>query len=146
MSLADRRRGAEYLEGAHAVSKRRACQVVGIPRSTKRRPSGRIEEVALVSEIHRLSERYPRFGYRTIHHRLKTAGWRVGRERIRLLRRPEWGLRGAESAAKDSEAASPRNQHDGCPPGSASEPRVELRPRGGPDDGWEDTSLLDRDR
>ncbi len=89
VSLADRRRGAEYLEGAHAVSERRACQVVEIARSTKRRPSGRIEEVALVTEIHSLSERYPRFGYRKIFHRLQTAGWRVGRERVRLLRRRE---------------------------------------------------------
>jgi transposase InsO family protein len=89
VSLADRRRGAEYLEGEHAVSERRACQVVEIARSTKRRPSGRIEEAALVSKIHDLSERYPRFGYRKIFHRLKAAGWRVGRERVRLIRRRE---------------------------------------------------------
>ena len=99
VSLADRRRGAEYLECAHAVSERRVCQVVGIARSTKRRPSGRIEEVALVSEIHALSERYPRFGYRKIHHRLKASGWRVARERVRLLRRRE-GLRVPQRAPK----------------------------------------------
>jgi len=72
VSLADRRRGAKYLEGANAVSERRACQVVGIARSTKRRLSGRIEEIALLSEIHALSEHYPRFGYRKIFDRLKT--------------------------------------------------------------------------
>ncbi len=99
VSLADRRRGAEYLEGAHAVSERRVCQVVGIARSTKRRLSGRIEEIALLSEIHALSERYPRFGYRKIFDRLKTAGWRVGRERVRLLRRRE-GLRVPRKAPK----------------------------------------------
>ncbi len=87
VSLADRRRGAKYLEGANAVSERRACQVVGIARSTKRRPSGRTEETALVTEIHWLSEQYPRFGYRKIYDRLKGSGWRVGRERVRLLRR-----------------------------------------------------------
>jgi transposase InsO family protein len=43
----------------------------------------------LLSEIHALSERYPRFGYRKIYYRLKASGWRVGRERIRLLRRRE---------------------------------------------------------
>ena len=48
VSLADRRRGAEYLEGTHTVSERRACQVVGVARSTKRRPSGRIGEVTLL--------------------------------------------------------------------------------------------------
>ncbi len=89
VSLADRRRGAEYLEGAHAVSERRVCRVVEIARSTKRRPSGRIEEVALVAQIHMLSERYPRFGYRKVYDRLKVSGWSVGRERVRLLRRRE---------------------------------------------------------
>ncbi len=77
MSLADRRGGAEYLEGAFAVSERRACRVLEIARSTKRRPSGRIEEVRLLSEIHRLSEQYPRFGYRKIYDRLKGSGWQV---------------------------------------------------------------------
>ncbi len=99
VSLADRRRGAEYLEGTCAMSERRACRVVGIARSTKRRPSGRIEEVALVAKIHELSEQYPRFGYRKIHDRLKASGWRVGRERIRLLRRRE-GLRVSQKAPK----------------------------------------------
>jgi transposase InsO family protein len=99
VSLAERRRGAEYLEGAHAVSERRACQVVAIARSTKRRPSGCIEAVRLLSEIHRLSERYPRFGYRKIYDRLKGSGWRVGREQVRLLRRRE-GLKVPKKAAK----------------------------------------------
>jgi transposase InsO family protein len=89
VSLAERRRGAEYLEGAHAVSERRVCQVVEIARSTKRRPSGCIEEVALLAEIQMLSEQYPRFGYRKIYDRLKGSGWRVGREQVRLLRRRE---------------------------------------------------------
>jgi len=89
VSLADRRRGAEYLEGAHAVSERRVCQVVGISRSTKRRASGCSKEFALLAEIHVLSEQYPRFGYRKIYDRLKGAGWRVGREQVRLLRRRE---------------------------------------------------------
>lgn len=99
VSLADRRRGAEYLESAHEVSERRACQVVGIARSTKRRPSGRVEEAALVAKIHELSEQYPRFGYRKIYDRLKTAGWCVGRERVRLIRRRE-GLRVPQKAPK----------------------------------------------
>jgi transposase InsO family protein len=99
VSLADRRRGAEYLEGAHAVSERRACQVVEIARSTKRRPSGHIEAMRLLSEIHALSNCYPRFGYRKIYDRLKTSGWRVGREQIRLLRRRE-GLKVPKKAPR----------------------------------------------
>ena len=92
VSLAERRRGAEYWEQGHAVSERRACQVVEIARSMKRRPSGRIEEAKLVGRIHELSEQYPRFGYRKIFHLLRSGGWKVGRERVRLVRRRE-GLR-----------------------------------------------------
>lgn len=92
MSLADRRRAAEHLEGTFATSERRACRVVGIARSTKRRPSGRTEDAALITRIHELSERYPRFGYRKIYDRLKWLGWSISRERVRLLRRRE-GLR-----------------------------------------------------
>ncbi len=99
VSLADRRRGAEHLERTLVVSERRACQVVEIARSTKRRPSGRVEENKLVMKIHELSERYPRFGYRKIFDRLKTSGWRVGREQVRLLRRRE-GLRVPQKAVK----------------------------------------------
>jgi transposase InsO family protein len=99
VSLADRRRGAKHLEQVLGVSERRACRVVEIARTTKRRPSGRIEENALVRKIHELSERYPRFGYRKIFDRLKTLMWRVGRERVRLLRRRE-GLRVPQKAPK----------------------------------------------
>ena len=99
VSLAERRRAAEHLERTHAISERRACKVIEIARSTKRRPSGRTEEIDLMTAIHRLSERYPRFGYRKIFHRLQTAGWRVGRERVRLLRRRE-GLRVARRGPK----------------------------------------------
>lgn len=101
VSLADRRRRAEYLEEAFAVSERRACRVVGIARSTKRRPSGRIEEAALVRKIHNLSALYPRWGYRKIFDRLKTLGWSVARERVRLIRRRE-GLRVPQKARKQS--------------------------------------------
>jgi putative transposase len=66
VSLAEQRRGAEHLEAKHGVSERRACQVIEISRSSKRRPSGRIEEATLVHRVHELSQLYPRFGYRKI--------------------------------------------------------------------------------
>ncbi len=99
VSLAERRRAAEHLESAFAVSERRSCRVVEIARSTKRRPSGRIEDQELIAKIHALSEQYPRFGYRKIHWRLKSAGIRVSRERVRLIRRQE-GLRVPQKAVK----------------------------------------------
>jgi len=89
VSLADQRRGAEHLEAQHGVSERRACQVVGIARSTKRRPSGRIEEAKLVRRVHELTERYPRYGYRKIHAILRSEGTAIGRDRLRLIRKRE---------------------------------------------------------
>jgi putative transposase len=99
VSLAERRRGADHLEAEHGVSERRACQVAGIARSTKRRPSGRIEESRLVRRVHELSERYPRWGYRKIHGILRTEGKAIGRDRLRLLRKRE-GLQVARKARK----------------------------------------------
>jgi len=89
VSLAERRRGAEHLEAEHGVSERRACQVIGIARSTKRRPSGRIEEAKLVRRVHELTARYPRFGYRKIHAVLRAEGFALGRDRLRLIRKRE---------------------------------------------------------
>jgi hypothetical protein len=58
VSLAERWRGAEHLEAENGVSERRACEVIGIWRSSKRRPSGRIEEAKLIRRVHELTERY----------------------------------------------------------------------------------------
>lgn len=99
VSLADQRRGAEHLEAQHGVSERRACQVVGIARSTKRRPSGRIEEARLVRRVHELTERYPRFGYRKIHAVLRGEAFAIGRDRLRLIRKRE-GLQVARKQRK----------------------------------------------
>jgi putative transposase len=89
VSLTERRRGAEHLESKLGVSERRACKVIGIARSTKRRPSGRIEEANLVRRVHELTERYPRFGYRKIHAVLRGEGFAIGRDRLRLIRKRE---------------------------------------------------------
>ena len=99
VSLAERRRGAEHLEAEHGVSERRACQVIGIWRSSKRRPSGRIEEARLVRRVHELTDRYPRFGYRKIHAVLRGEGFAIGRDRLRLIRKRE-GLQVARKQRK----------------------------------------------
>jgi len=40
-----------------------------------------------MTRINELSEKYPRFGYRKIHYKLKEEGWHVGREDVRLIRK-----------------------------------------------------------
>ena len=50
---------------------------------------GSLKETALVKRIHELSSDYPRFGYRKIFEKLIREGIRVGRERVRLIRKRE---------------------------------------------------------
>jgi putative transposase len=75
------------------VSQRRACEVLGQPRSTQRyaaRPSDE-EETRLVQRLHELVRQYPRYGYRLMTAKLRQEGWRVNFKRIyRLWRREGW--------------------------------------------------------
>ena len=89
VSLAARRHAASYLQDEYPVSERRACRVLHLPRSTKRRTPGSLEKTALVKRIHELSFEYPRFGYRKVFEKLIREGIRVGRERVRLIRKRE---------------------------------------------------------
>jgi putative transposase len=77
------------LQEAYSVSERRACVVLSLHRSSARRQPGHDQARELVARIHALSERYPRFGYRKIYYRLQLEGWRVSRERVRLMRKQE---------------------------------------------------------
>ena len=75
---------------AHGVSERRACQMLGQPRSTQRYQAPEVseEEKRLVVRIHELVRNYPRYGYRFITAKLRQEGWRVNFKRIyRLWRR-----------------------------------------------------------
>ena len=78
-----------YVEQTYGVSERRACRVLALHRSTKRRQPGMSEGHELVARIHALSERYPRFGYRKIYTLLKGEHWGVSRETVRRLRQRE---------------------------------------------------------
>jgi putative transposase len=89
VSLAVKRQAAGYLEQTHGVRERRACRVLSVHRSTKRRQPGDQEHGALRARIHALSERYPRFGYRKIYALLKGDQWHVSRETVRRLRKRE---------------------------------------------------------
>ena len=89
VSLAAKRQVAAYLEQTHRVSERRACQVLVLHRSTKRRQPGGQEQEALLARIHALSERYP----------LKGEQWHVSRETVRRLRKRE-GLQVVKKARK----------------------------------------------
>jgi len=72
------------------VSQRRACEVLGQPRSTQRYEARTDTEEAqrLVTRMHALVRKYPHYGSRMITAKLRQEGWRVNFKRIyRLWRR-----------------------------------------------------------
>lgn len=76
--------------GKGTVSERRACRVLGQPRSTQRRTRHVPEdEPRLVRRIIELATRYGRYGYRRITMMLREEGWRVNHKRIERLWRQE---------------------------------------------------------
>ena len=75
------------------VSERRACRVMGQPRSTQRHRVGICEgEVRLVARIVELAKAYGRYGYRRITALLHREGWRVNHKKVERIWRQE-GLR-----------------------------------------------------
>ena len=75
------------------VSERRACRVLGQPRSVQRyHPQSSWEEEVLRADIVRLASNYGRYGYRRITALLWAEGWRVNRKRVERIWREE-GLR-----------------------------------------------------
>ncbi len=75
------------------VSERRACKVIGQPRSTQRYTSHKLDkDGTLLGEIVALSEKNPRYGYRRVWALLRREGWRVNKKRVHRLWR-EAGLK-----------------------------------------------------
>jgi transposase InsO family protein len=77
------------LQDSFEVSERRACRVLGQPRSTQRQePTPREGEGRLVERMLELVRLHPRFGYRRVWALLRAGGFRVNRKRVyRLWRR-----------------------------------------------------------
>jgi len=76
--------------GRDKVSERRACRVLGQPRSTQRRtPPVPDDEPRLVHEMIELATQSGRYGYRLVTGLLREDGWRVNHKRIERLWRRE---------------------------------------------------------
>jgi len=72
------------------VSERRACQVLGQPRSTQRHVRKVPEDEELLAEqIVALASQYGRYGYRRITALLRNEGWRVNHKRVERIWRQE---------------------------------------------------------
>lgn len=72
------------------VSERRACEVVGQPRSTQRyEPLVAKDEAVLVERMHEEVRHHPRYGYRRVWALLRADGWKVNRKRVYRLWKKE---------------------------------------------------------
>jgi putative transposase len=76
--------------GRDVVSERRACRVLGQPRSTQRREAHvPDDEPALVRRMVALATEYGRYGYRRVTALLRAEGFRVNHKRVERLWRRE---------------------------------------------------------
>ena len=76
--------------GPDRVSERRACRVLGQPRSTQRYKSKRpSQDQSLLKEMRRITARHPRYGCPRVHHELTEKGWSVNRKRVHRLWKQE---------------------------------------------------------
>ena len=67
MTAAQRRQAVRHLRDTFGVSERRACRVLGQPRSTQRQvPKAKEEEGRLLAQMLELVRQHPRYGYRRI--------------------------------------------------------------------------------
>jgi putative transposase len=103
MASPERRRAAvSYLMKRHAVSERKACQLVDQNRSTQRyQAPAPEEEIRLVRATNELATKHPRWYYRMVWQLFRSDGWKVNRKRIERRWRLE-GHRVPPAQAKDS--------------------------------------------
>ena len=87
----DRRRQAvKQVIEAMDVSERRACRVLGQPRSTQRYPKVAPEDEELLREkVIELASQYGRYGYRRVTTLLRNQGWIVNHKRVERIWREE---------------------------------------------------------
>jgi putative transposase len=90
VTASQRRQAVRQLQETFGVSQRRACRVLGQPRSTQRQtPKTSEEEERLVGRMLELVRQHPRWGYRRITVMLRREGWRVNRKRVYRLWRQQ---------------------------------------------------------
>jgi transposase InsO family protein len=90
VSPARRKEAVQDVRTALEVSERRACKVIGQPRSTQRYAAKtREKDKPLVKRMLELVRSHPRYGYRRVWALLRAEGFRVNRKRVHRLWRKE---------------------------------------------------------
>jgi putative transposase len=76
----------KHIQKKFGLSERRACRVLGQPRSSQRYVSTKNgKDAALVERMVALSRENPRYGYRRIWALLRREGWAVNKKRVQRL-------------------------------------------------------------
>jgi transposase InsO family protein len=82
-----------HVQKTFEVSERRACRVLGQPRSSQRYVSTKAgKDTLLVERMVALSGEHPRYGHRRVWALLRREGWKVNKKRVQRLWR-EAGLK-----------------------------------------------------
>ena len=71
---ADRRRVVQYWVDQGMRSERRGCRLIGVSRSTVRYQAHGPDDSELRTRLKVLAEKYPRYGYPTLHDMLRLEG------------------------------------------------------------------------
>jgi putative transposase len=85
VSPQDRRAAVAHVRQAHGASERRACGLVGQPRSRQRYEAKTKPEDTLAKRIAELAAERPRFGYRRLTALLKREGISVWHGRVHRI-------------------------------------------------------------
>jgi transposase InsO family protein len=111
VSAGRRRQVVRHLQQTFGVSQRRACRVLGQPRSSQRKePREKEGEARLVGRMLELVRRHPRFGYRRVWALLRREGWRVNRKRVWRL----WRQQGLKVPRKQRKKRRLGSSAGGC--------------------------------
>ena len=89
MTPAAKRDAVVHLCAQHSVSERRACNVLGIDRSSVRYKSTRPDDAHLRDAMKKVAAERRRFGYRRIHIMLERQGIYMNQKKLRRLYREE---------------------------------------------------------
>lgn len=123
-----------YLVAEKAYAERRACELVGIARSTyryqRRIPA---DEADLRARIRALANEREAYGYRMIANLLQREGWQINVKRVHRLWKEE-GLQQPRRRPRRRYAQRAGTERRGQTTSSVSEPRLELRFRRRSDD------------
>lgn len=88
VTAAQRRRAVDHLKNRR-FSERRACRLVSFSRSAAWRRLKGLNDGALRERLKTLAERYPRYGYPTLHDMLRTEGMVANHKRTYRIYREE---------------------------------------------------------